>query len=76
METENTPHHVYLGGKLGFIYGSLSALAFIFGFFMIPETRQLELEEIDKKFIMPSDKARALEFDVEKDGTVVRETPK
>ncbi|KAJ6037086.1 general substrate transporter [Penicillium herquei] len=50
METADTPHHVDLGGKLGFIYGSLSALAFIFSWFCIPETNRLEIEDIDKEF--------------------------
>ncbi|PYH77585.1 general substrate transporter [Aspergillus uvarum CBS 121591] len=50
METADTPHHVDLGGKLGFIYGSLSALAFLFGWFFIPETKQLEIEDLDKQF--------------------------
>ena len=50
METANTPGHVYLGGKLGFIYGSLSALAFLFGYFFMPETCRMELEEIDAQF--------------------------
>jgi SP family sugar:H+ symporter-like MFS transporter len=38
-----------LGGRLGFIYGSISFLAFVFSFF-VPETRKLELEEIDQRF--------------------------
>ncbi|KAJ5587474.1 general substrate transporter, partial [Penicillium hispanicum] len=50
METADSPGHVDLGGKLGFIYGSLSAVAILFGFFFIPETSRLELEDIDKKF--------------------------
>ena len=54
METANTPHHVDIGGRLGFIYGSLSAVAFVFGWFCIPETRRLEIEEIDEKFAVES----------------------
>lgn len=50
METADTPGHVYLGGKLGFIYGSLSAVAFFFGYFFMPETCRMELEEIDAQF--------------------------
>ncbi|KAJ5939025.1 general substrate transporter [Penicillium verhagenii] len=50
METADTPHHVDIGGKLGFIYGSLSAVAFVFGWFFIPETKQLEIEEIDMQY--------------------------
>jgi hypothetical protein len=55
IETADTPGHVYLGGKLGFIYGSLSAVAILFGFFFIPETSRLELEDIDRKFDIPHD---------------------
>ena len=55
METADTPGHVYLGGKLGFIYGSISFLAIIFGFLFIPETKRMELEDIDKQFAIPSD---------------------
>lgn len=55
METADTPGHVYLGGKLGFIYGSISFLAIIFGLLFIPETKRLELEEIDKQFAVPSE---------------------
>lgn len=54
METADTPGHVYLGGKLGFIYGSLSAVAILFGLFFIPETSRLELEDIDRKFDTPT----------------------
>jgi hypothetical protein len=54
METADTPGHVYLGGKLGFIYGSLSAVAILFGFFFIPETSRLELEDIDRNFDTPT----------------------
>jgi hypothetical protein len=55
METADTPGHVYLGGKLGFIYGSLSAVAILFGYFFIPETSRLELEDIDRKFDIPDE---------------------
>lgn len=57
METADTPGHVYLGGKLGFIYGSLSAVAFLFGYFFMPETCRMELEDIDAHFTssVPSD---------------------
>lgn len=54
METADTPGHVDLGGKLGFIYGSLSAVAILFGYFFIPETRRMELEEIDAQFAIPA----------------------
>lgn len=55
METADTPGHVYLGGKLGFIYGSISAVAIIFGFLFIPETKRLELEDIDRQFAVPEE---------------------
>lgn len=50
LETADDPGHVDIGGKLGFIYGSLSAVSVIFGYFFIPETRKLELEDINKKY--------------------------
>ncbi|OJJ70398.1 hypothetical protein ASPBRDRAFT_44558 [Aspergillus brasiliensis CBS 101740] len=50
LETADDPGHVDIGGKLGFIYGSLSAASVVFGYFFIPETRKLELEDIDKKY--------------------------
>lgn len=62
METANTPGHVYLGGKLGFIYGSLSAVALLFGYFFMPETSRMELEEIDAKFAPQRDR-EVKEFD-------------
>lgn len=37
-----------LGGKLGFIYGSIAFLGFAFSVFCVPETKNLELEELDK----------------------------
>ncbi|KAJ6119565.1 hypothetical protein N7523_003845 [Penicillium sp. IBT 18751x] len=55
METADTPGHVYLGGKLGFIYGSISFLALVFGLLFIPETKRMELEDIDKQFAVPSE---------------------
>lgn len=76
METKDTPHHVYLGGKLGFIYGSLSALAFVFGWFFIPETRQMELEDIDRKFPMSAEEVKVLDDGLDKDTIIVEETPK
>ena len=44
------PDGANLGGRLGFIYGSLAFLAVIFSIFFIPETSNLELEEMDEKF--------------------------
>ncbi|PWY81647.1 sugar transport protein [Aspergillus sclerotioniger CBS 115572] len=55
LETANDPGHVDIGGKLGFIYGSLSAVSVIFGYFFIPETRRMELEDIDKKYDSSTD---------------------
>lgn len=57
METADTPGHVYLGGKLGFIYGSISVVAIVFGFLFIPETKRLELEDIDQQFAIPEEDA-------------------
>ncbi|KFY81197.1 hypothetical protein V499_00023 [Pseudogymnoascus sp. VKM F-103] len=39
-----------LGGRLGFIYGSIAFLGLVFSVFFVPETRNLELEELDEKF--------------------------
>jgi SP family sugar:H+ symporter-like MFS transporter len=39
-----------LGGRLGFIYGSIAFLGFVFSVFCVPETKNLELEEMDKQF--------------------------
>ncbi|RFU35070.1 hypothetical protein B7463_g1273, partial [Scytalidium lignicola] len=39
-----------LGGRLGFIYGSIAFCGLIFSIFLIPETKNLELEEMDEKF--------------------------
>ncbi|KAJ5279598.1 general substrate transporter [Penicillium angulare] len=52
METADTPHHVDIGGRLGFIYGSLSVVAFVFGWFCIPETRCLEIEDLDRQLAL------------------------
>ena len=38
-----------LGGRLGFIYGSIAFLAFLFSFIWVPETTGVELEEMDTK---------------------------
>lgn len=39
-----------LGGLLGFIYGSIAFLAFLFSVFCVPETKNVELEDMDKRF--------------------------
>ncbi|CAI7646358.1 unnamed protein product [Penicillium pancosmium] len=78
METANTPGHVYLGGKLGFIYGSLSAVAFLFGYFFMPETCRMELEEIDAQFASTKDE-ETKDFDTlarEEEATTVTEISK
>ncbi|KIW46759.1 uncharacterized protein PV06_02403 [Exophiala oligosperma] len=51
-----------LGSKLGFIYGSFAALAVICGYFLVPETRDLALEEIDWQFStdVPTRKIRSI----------------
>ncbi|KIW18021.1 hypothetical protein PV08_02308 [Exophiala spinifera] len=51
-----------LGSKLGFIYGSFAALAVICGYFFVPETRDLALEEIDWQFSndVPTRKIRSI----------------
>ena len=39
-----------LGGKVGFIFGSMAVLAFVFTFFCVPECKGRSLEEIDRMF--------------------------
>lgn len=39
-----------LGGKMGFIFGSLAVLAFMFTYFCVPECKGRSLEEIDRMF--------------------------
>lgn len=39
-----------LGSKVGFIYGGLSVLGFVFAFFFLPEVKNRSLEEIDSMF--------------------------
>lgn len=39
-----------LGGKLGFIYGSIAFSALIFSWLFVPETKNVELEDMDEKF--------------------------
>ena len=39
-----------LGSKVGFIYGGLSFLGFVFGYFCLPELKNRSLEEIDVMF--------------------------
>lgn len=37
-----------LGAKVFFIWGSLCACAFVYTYFLIPETKGLTLEQVDK----------------------------
>ena len=37
-----------LGAKVFFIWGSLCTCAFIYAYFLIPETKGLSLEQVDK----------------------------
>lgn len=39
-----------LGGKLGFIYGSIAFLGLFFSVFCVPETKHMELEDMDEEF--------------------------
>ncbi|KAL4963270.1 sugar porter family MFS transporter [Aspergillus stella-maris] len=39
-----------LQGKIGFIYGSFSVVAFVWAFFMVPELKGRSLEEVDELF--------------------------
>ncbi|KAJ6102761.1 general substrate transporter [Penicillium sp. IBT 16267x] len=76
METADTPHHVDIGGKLGFIYGSLSAVAFVFGWFFIPETKHLEIEEIDQVYALRQGKLEDIEDSAEDERTTITEVLK
>lgn len=44
------PGKANLGGKLGFIYGSVALLALVFSVIFVPETKNVELEDMDEKF--------------------------
>lgn len=46
----NAPYAA-LGSKVGFIFGAISALAFAFVFFCVPECKGRSLEEIDLMFL-------------------------
>ncbi|KAJ5745935.1 hypothetical protein N7520_011117 [Penicillium odoratum] len=76
METADTPHHVDIGGKLGFIYGSLSAVAFVFGWFYIPETKKLEIEDIDKQYAQKTSEWKDIEDSADDKRMSVSEIPK
>jgi hypothetical protein len=39
-----------LGPKVFFIWGSLCAVAFVYAYFLIPETKGLSLEQVDRIF--------------------------
>jgi hypothetical protein len=77
METADAPGHIYLGGKLGFIYGSISVVAIVFGLFCIPETKRLELEDIDKHLaVLVRKDLETVEDRLYEDETTVTEVPK
>lgn len=42
------PDKGYLQSKVFFIWGSLCACAFVYAYFLIPETKGLTLEQVDK----------------------------
>jgi MFS transporter, SP family, sugar:H+ symporter len=39
-----------LGSQLGFIYGSMSLLSLIFGYFFLPELKNRSLEQVETMF--------------------------
>lgn len=39
-----------LGGKVGFVYGSICAVMFVMAFLFIPELKNRSLEEVDQLF--------------------------
>jgi hypothetical protein len=45
----NAPY-ANLGGRVGFIFGSMAVLAFVFTYFCVPECKGRSLEEIDRMF--------------------------
>jgi MFS transporter, SP family, sugar:H+ symporter len=47
MVGENKAH---LGPKVFFVWGSLCAVAFVYAYFLIPETKGLSLEQVDRMF--------------------------
>ncbi|KAJ5604620.1 sugar transport protein [Penicillium lagena] len=55
LETPDDLGHVDLGGRLGFVYGSLAILSLLFSYFFIPETQGIELEDIDVKYGVQND---------------------
>lgn len=42
------PAYGNLGTKVFFVWGSLCATCAVFAYFMVPETRNLSLEQVDK----------------------------
>jgi hypothetical protein len=70
-----------LSGKVGFIFGSIAVLAFVFTYFCVPECKGRSLEEIDRMFLdhVPVRKFRThpkiqIELDAAKlDGSSVEE---
>jgi hypothetical protein len=39
-----------LGAKVFYIWGSLCAICFIYAYFLVPETKGLTLEQVDRMF--------------------------
>ena len=39
-----------LGAKVFFIWGSLCAVCFVYAYFLVPETKGLTLEQVDRMF--------------------------
>lgn len=39
-----------LQGRIGFVYGSISILTFVWSIFLLPETKGRSLEELDELF--------------------------
>jgi SP family sugar:H+ symporter-like MFS transporter len=72
----NAPY-ANLQGKVGFIFGSMSVLAFVFTYFCVPECKGRSLEEIDLMFIegVPVRKFRTYRrIEIEVDAAKVDET--
>ena len=45
------PGYGNLGGKVGFVFGSLAVLAIVFTYLFVPECKGRSLEEIDRMFL-------------------------
>jgi MFS transporter, SP family, sugar:H+ symporter len=63
-----SPDYVNLGAKVGFIFGGISILVFLWTFFFLPETKDRTLEEIDEMFMnvsVPRKNPRQQNTDIE-----------